>query len=114
LQKIVKLIHPLLETLELIHQHTEHSDNQEPSDANHDAADGLCRIDSSRDELQETMSSSFVTVVTAVPLATVFVGVVQQQQLEGPPTTAPPPELRTTWQFSSRNALPARSPSILS
>lgn len=105
--------HPLLQGLDLIHQHSEHhsdsSSSHSDSDRNHDAADGLCRVDSHRNELEQ-FSGAVLHCLVAVA---VFLD--RDAGFEEPKfanSIAPPPELVTTWQFSSRAALPVRAPSF--
>ncbi|MEO5804096.1 MAG: hypothetical protein ABIR24_11265 [Verrucomicrobiota bacterium] len=104
--------HALLENLELIHHHEGHPSDSAHSDLNHDAADGLCRIDSSLCKIQKPapeLPSHFVTAVLTGLLNTP-----DQSQLFLFEHVSPPLELVSTWQFSSRTALPARAPSFVS
>ena len=107
--------HPLLEGLELIHQEAAHADGPVGSDSHHDLADGKCRGNSSRDEIQRSSSSGAFSFTQIFALACVLV---DDTDCSNHPcveaATSPPPELGTTWQFSSRAALPARAPSLTS
>jgi hypothetical protein len=105
--------HPLLQGLGLIHHHSEHHSESSDSDSdrNHDAADGLCRVDSHRDEVQKFSTNHLYCLALVAVLLDADVGVENARFAN---STAPPPELVTTWQFSSRAALPVRAPSFAS
>lgn len=105
--------HPLLEGLELIHHEAEHhSDDHSQSERQHDAADGLVRLDSHRDEVQKFATVTFQLAHLASTLA-----LLHEVEFERPifeSSNSPPPELVKTWQFCSRTALPVRAPSFAS
>ncbi len=106
--------HPLLESLELIHHDDAHAEGPTSSDHDHDAADGLCQINSHRNELQRSLADSF-DFSHCLVLGSLFL----QPETQGVKprlltSSSPPPELGTTWQFSARAALPVRAPSIAS
>jgi hypothetical protein len=107
--------HPLLQGLGLIHQHSEHhsdsSDSHSDSDRNHDAADGLCRVDSHRNEVQKFSGAILHCLIFVAVYLDCDVGFKEPRFAN---SIAPPPELVTTWQFSSRAALPVRAPSFAS
>ena len=107
--------HPLLQGLGLIHQYSNHHselpDSHSDSDRNHDAADGLCRVDSHRDEIQKFAGGNLSCLAF---IAALLDGEVVGAEPRFANTTSPPPELDTTWQFSSRAALPVRAPSFVS
>jgi hypothetical protein len=107
--------HPLLEGLGLIHQESAHADGPASSDSDHELADGKCRINISRDEVQKSFADGSFSLAKILALACVLF---QSEELSAQSTveiaSSPPPELRTTWQFSSRAALLARAPSFVS
>lgn len=107
--------HPLLEGLGLIHQEVTHAEGPASSDSDHELADGKCKINSSRDEIQMPSANGAFDLANLLALTSVLL---QDESQETRPAveiaSSPPPELRTTWQFSSRAALPARAPSFAS
>lgn len=107
--------HPLLEGLGLIHHETAHAEEPASSHSDHELADGKCPINSSRDEIQKTFANGGFDLADILALASVLL---HQADLETGSSveiaSSPPPELGTTWQFSSRTALPARAPSFAS
>lgn len=106
--------HPLLEGLGLIHHEAEHhSDDHSEPERHHDAADGLVRLDSHREEVQKFAAGTF-QIVQCFALTLVLL---HEEEFERPifeSSNSPPPELVKTWQFSSRTALPVRAPSFAS
>lgn len=107
--------HPLLEGLGLIHQESAHADGPASSDSDHELADGKCRFSSSRDEVQKSFSDGSFDFAKILALACALL---QREDLSAQSSveiaSSPPPELGTTWQFSSRAALPVRAPSFAS
>jgi hypothetical protein len=107
--------HPLLEGLGLIHQEVAHTDGHANSDSDHELADGKCRFTSSRDEIQKAFANGGFDFSAVVALACVLL---HDADLETGSSveiaSSPPPELGTSWQFSSRAALPVRAPSFAS
>ena len=107
--------HPLLEGLGLIHHETAHAEEPASSHSDHELADGKCPINSSRDEIQKTFANSGFDLADILALASVLLQ--DESQTTRPSVeiaSSPPPELGTTWQFSSRAALPVRAPSFAS
>jgi len=107
--------HPLLEGLGLIHHEIAHAEESASSHSDHELADGKCPIHSNRDEIQKTFSNvGFDLAATAIAALTCVL--LHDAGLDtGPSITAsPPPELGTSWHFSSRAALPVRAPSFAS
>jgi hypothetical protein len=107
--------HPLLEGLGLIHQEVAHTDGSGSSDSDHELADGKCRFTSSRDEIQKPFANGGFNLAVILALACVLIQPTDCSTC--PPVeiaSSPPPELGTTWHFTSRAALPARAPSFAS
>jgi hypothetical protein len=107
--------HALLESFELIHHDESHSHAESPASPNsHDVADGICRVDSHRAQVQK----SFADVQTELSKIFTLVSYSLQQNSEQAAAKveicSPPLELKTSWQFSARTALPSRAPSIAS
>jgi hypothetical protein len=104
--------HPLLEGLGLIHHEVAHAEEPAGPHSDHQFADGKCPIHSSRDEIQNNFSNGGFNL-GVVAMACV---VLHHADLETRPSveiaSSPPPELGTSWQFSSRTALPVRAPSF--
>jgi hypothetical protein len=106
--------HPLLEGLGLIHQEISHAAGSADSDTDHDTADGICRIESSQDKVQQPafdvldVFHSFIFTYALLSISE------YDDKLGGIESSASPPGLGVTWQFISRAALPARAPSFLS
>jgi hypothetical protein len=107
--------HPLLEGLGLIHREVAHAEEPASSHSDHELADGKCPIHSSRDEIQKTFANGGFDLDAILALAAVLL---QHDDQGTRPVieiaSSPPPELGTTWQFSSRAALPVRAPSFAS
>lgn len=108
--------HALLESFELIHHDGDHSHAESPATSNsHDAADGICLLDSHRTQVQKSFSDVQTEMSKFLTL-----GLYSLQQDSSERGTeigrsgSPPLELGPTWQFSLRTALPARAPSIAS
>jgi len=104
--------HSLLEGIGWIHHHDvgETDPDQAPG---HDAADGICQIESCGWVLAEISQASnwcsfHFLAVTALPEISLALRV--KPDFPGPS----PPELSRTWQFSFRTAPPVRAPSIAS
>jgi hypothetical protein len=108
--------HTLLESFELIHHDESHSHAESPASPNsHDAADGICRVDSHRAQVQKSFADVQTELSKIFTLA--FFSLQQNSQQAGTKVEicgSPPLELKTSWQFSSRTALSARAPSIAS
>jgi hypothetical protein len=107
--------HSLLEGLGLIHNEAAHSEQPASSHSDHELADGKCPINSTRDEIQKTLAHDGFDLAAISALACVLL---DHRDFETGPSveiaSSPPPELGTTWQFSSRAALPVRAPSFAS
>jgi len=107
--------HVLLEASGLIHEDGAHAHGPASSDSDHDLADGNCPATASRVEIQKPSDQGGADFTAVMALACV---ILQQADLEpqssGESGSSPPPELDTTWQFSSRAALAARAPSFAS
>lgn len=106
--------HSLLEGLELIHQDVAHADGPASSDTDHELADGKCRANLSRDAIQKSLTDGSFNIAEILALACVLLQHDLSNQSAVEITISPPPELGTTWQFSSRAALPVRAPSFAS
>ena len=107
--------HALLEGLGLIHQESAHADGPASSDSDHELADGKCRINSTRDGIQTPHANATFDLANILALASVLVlDASQETRLSVEIANSPPPELGTSWQFSSRAALPVRAPSLAS
>ncbi|MBK7997418.1 MAG: hypothetical protein IPK15_01450 [Verrucomicrobia bacterium] len=107
--------HPLLEGLGLIHHETAHTHEQSSSDSDHQLADGKVSINVNRNETQKSLADSSFNLANILAFALVLL---QHEDLSNQSSVeiacSPPPELGTTWQFSSRAALPVRAPSFAS
>jgi hypothetical protein len=105
--------HSLLEQWEWIHH--DHPDSHSESTDHHDAADGLCRIESNASPLVpvDFQSASFVPLFE--PSSACFPSADGLAFATGlAPPDAGPPELDHVWQFVFRAALPPRAPSSAS
>lgn len=94
------------------HQHTDGSPDQDPSDHNHDAADGVFQVSTAGDELLQGQA----TISLPPSLAfSAWAGWSARENI--PARTLPslynpsPPEVAVGWQFAQRAALPVRAPS---
>ncbi len=107
--------HPLLEGLGLIHQDTAQAEEPAKSGSDHELADGKSQINISRDEVQKSFADGSFNLAEILALACVLY---QHEELSARSAidvaSSPPRELGTSWQFSSRAALPARAPSFVS
>lgn len=107
--------HSLLEGLGLIHHEAAHTEEPGSSHSDHELADGNCPINSSRDEIQKAFADGGFDLAAVVALACVLV---HHADLDTRScveiANSPPPDLGTSWQFSSRAALPVRAPSFAS
>jgi len=104
--------HCLLENIEVIHN-DEHC-HESASGHGHDAADGLCKIESGGYQIQKKQQSDLLSLAY---LLSPLISWTQEFNLNAASRyklDSSPPELQTSWQFSSRAALPARAPSIAS
>lgn len=106
--------HSLLEGLELIHQDVAHADGPASSDSDHELADGKCRVNFSRDGIQKFLTDGSINFAAILVLACVRLEHDLSNRSSVEITISPPPELGTTWRFSSRAALPVRAPSFAS
>lgn len=106
--------HPLLENLGLIHQEVAHADGPAHSEDNHEAADGSCRIESGQEELQIPLADALDLSHGFVFMCVLMLTVDPDADPGGRNLRPPPPELDSSWQFSSRAALPIRAPSLAS
>jgi hypothetical protein len=106
--------HVLLESLDLIHQDVAHADGPASSDSDHELADGKCRVNLSRDGIQKSLTDGSFNFAEILALACVLLQHDLSNQSPVEITISPPPELGTTWQFTSRAALPVRAPSFAS
>ncbi len=107
--------HPLLRALELIHQDATHTEDASGSDYGHDVADGICHNGSNGQTVQECVAGVAFDFASCLVWACVLLQPeVQDARANIANSSSPPPELGTTWQFSSRAALPVRAPSFAS
>ena len=106
--------HPLLEGLGLIHQEVTHAEGPAGSDSDHELADGKCRIESSHEELEKPLADALDLSYSLVFVCVLLLEGDPDADPGGGSLSPPPPELGTSWQFSSRAALPVRAPSFAS
>ena len=113
--------HALLEHAGWIHHHEEDADHGHDHDSDHgpakgtdhDAADGICRVETgSLDVPGPKICYAWVLGDFAL-CGLSFLAEEPDYSGPSPPGTAPP-EIRVSWQFSYRAALPIRAPSLLS
>lgn len=105
--------HALLESFEFIHLDGDHHHADGPASSAHDAADGICRVDSPRVQVQKSLAD--VQIDLSKILTPTFYSLRQDSQHAVTPVEicgSPPLELKASWQFFARTALPARAPSI--
>jgi hypothetical protein len=105
--------HCLLELAGLIHQDPCCETRSTGASHGHDAADGICQIESSGCALPKTQTSPcapFPGLLLPDP-ADVLAG--SADPAPSPPANSPPHWLALTWHFSCRAALPPRAPSLL-
>ena len=103
------------EEAEHVHSHEGDADHHHhhPPVNDHDAADGICRVES-RVSHAPLRTEAVLWVVSYA-----FWGILDSFNVEpgfsgpSPPGTAPP-EVESSWRFSYRAAVPARAPSSLS
>jgi hypothetical protein len=103
--------HPLLERLHLIHTH--HTDSSHQNAESHEAADGICRVESTSIAVAQ-VASHFLFLVSTPTLTEAGLQSSPSGRDGLPPPGTAPPELSLTWLFSFRAALPARAPSFAS
>lgn len=107
--------HALLETFGLIHQEDAHAEEPASPPSTHELADGKCRINAVRDEIQTPDAGGAFDFAKILALASAYL---HQADLDTRPTieiaSSPPPELGASRHFISRAALPARAPSFVS
>ena len=99
----------------MIHQEAAHAHEHSNSDSDHQLADGKVSINANRNEVQKSFDDGSIDLTKIVALACALLqrdDLLSQSRVEI--ASSPPPELGTTWQFSSRAALPVRSPSFAS
>jgi hypothetical protein len=92
--------------------HTAHSDGDDASDTDHDAADGLCRVASTDVQVPQPELTGGLLLASAdfpLTLAAMFEASLALPNGPDPPGAAPP-VLFDTWQFSFRASLPPRAP----
>lgn len=106
--------HPLLEGLGLIHHEISHADEADHSERNHEAADGICRFESSHEDIQNPFTETVDLSHSSDLLYPILLNTGPDPDADGGSLSPPPPELGPTWQFSSRAALPVRAPSFAS
>ena len=105
--------HAVLESFELIHHDGDHHHEAPVSSNSHDAADGVCRVDSNRVQVQKTFADMQIDLNKAFTLAIYSLQIQSQQVVTKIEICGSPPlELKTSWQFFARTALPARAPSV--
>ena len=113
--------HPLLELAGWIHEeayhHHHNGDDAEhhhhPVSNDHDAADGICRLESGGIDAPIPTNGAWWLVGYA--LWSILDSVVVEPPFSGPsPPGTAPPEIQVSWQFSYRAAVPVRAPSFLS
>ena len=116
--------HALLEHAGWIHEHhhEEAADHDHDHDADHgpakgtdhDAADGICRVESGSVDAPAPQICH-VWLLSAFALCGDLSSLTEEPDYSGPsPPGTAPPEVRVSWQFSYRAALPVRAPSLLS
>ena len=111
--------HSLLESVGLIHErHTDHHEDatasHEHDGQRHEAADGKCAVAATRVAVPPLQLIALPLLFGPPQLESVSEFHVDPQPSGlAPPGTAPP-QLSHGWQFSSRTALPARAPSLIS
>jgi len=102
--------HELLEHWGVIH--VQASNPIDKHDNDHDAADGLCRLPPGAFQLQKFFAAE---VAFMAPVAVMdLLGDSDYQQASFALVNPSPPDIPVGWQFSSRAALPARAPSLIS
>ena len=102
--------HALLESAGLIHQEQPASDAHDE----HDAADGICAINSNSTPLAKGAFSTAVLYVVALTSLNASVDSIVTHELAANGLGPSPPLLPSSWQFLYRTALPCRAPSIAS
>ena len=107
--------HALLEQADWIHHHDDDTDQDHGSANGHDAADGICRIESNSVHAPNPVFHWVATLVVAASFAAQTVTLADAPAFSGPsPPGTAPPHLISRWQFSHRAAVPVRAPSIAS
>lgn len=111
--------HALLQSAELIHQrHADHdtdADGSHEHDAdNHEAADGRCVFSSTHINISVPDAVASPILFSWLGLGLTSEPLVEEQPSGLAPPGTLPPQLSHCWQFSSRTALPARAPSLIS
>lgn len=108
--------HCLLEDAGLIHRDECCQPTNSPTDADHDAADGVCQIETGKFHLPKPGS-----IVAGIPVSMPWQqsvppadAVLRPQDSLIATGTSPPAILGRTWQFARRAALPPRAPSAAS
>jgi len=102
--------HEMLEHWGVIH--TQASNPIDKHDDDHDAADGLCQLPAGAFQVQKFFAPEVSFAALAVLTELVRDSVWEQASFAL--VNPSPPDIRVEWQFSSRAALPARAPSLIS
>ena len=119
--------HALLEQIGWIHEASHHHDHHGVDDGehhhdsesdgeskDHDAADGICRVESSLVDVPSAAAGQVLFFIE-VPAHCGVDRLTDEPGFTGPsPPGTAPPELQATWQFSYRAAVPVRAPSLFS
>lgn len=99
--------HAWLESAGVIHA------DDDDHDANHEAADGVCRIESGVIALKPpVLAPDILPMLVAEIVAVAGPASEPPREIKLHRSTAPP-ELRKMWQFTQRTALPGRAPDSL-
>jgi hypothetical protein len=108
--------HCLLEDAGLIHRSECCVSDNATDDHGHDAADGICQVESASFVLPQPakLAAKFIPVFVAHPFEPY--GLLSSERLQPDilPCATSPPGLQAGWQFSHRTALPPRAPSVIS
>jgi len=102
--------HELLEQWGLIH--TSAASPVEKHDSDHDAADGLCQLPGGAFQVQKFFAPELSVALSAA--LTELVGDAVREQASFALVNPSPPDIPIGWRFSSRAALPARAPCLVS
>lgn len=114
--------HALLEHAGWIHEHEEeadhghdhHDDHHPAKGSDHDAADGICRVETGSVDVPVPKIVHAWMLGDSV-LCSGLSSLTEEPDYSGPsPPGTAPPEVRVSWQFSCRAAVPVRAPSLLS
>jgi hypothetical protein len=103
--------HAWLESVGVIHAVDDDHDADHGS--NHEAADGVCRVETGAIALKPpTLAPDILPMVVAAMVTAVCPVGEPPREAKLHRSTAPP-ELRKVWQFTERTALPGRAPDSL-